>query len=170
MISYGFEENVDYVGCMFSCTLAKQELKDHQLTLDMAKEIAMLQRSEKGKQARKYFIECENKLTTKPQLSMAEYLVAQAQQMLKIELEQTELKNRLAIVEAKQTNSPTDFYSVVAWCNLRHKKVTLREAQIYGRACSNLSSKLGVQTCSTPDPRFGIVKTYHADVLDEIVG
>jgi anti-repressor protein len=37
--------------------------KDYALTIDTAKEISMLQRTEKGKQAR-YFIECENKPRT----------------------------------------------------------------------------------------------------------
>lgn len=59
---YGFEENSDYVGCKFFNTLANKELTDYALTLECAKEISMLQRSEKGKQARTYFIECEKKL------------------------------------------------------------------------------------------------------------
>lgn len=59
MIKYGFEENIDYVGCKTFNTLARQELQDHAMTIDMAKEISMLQRNEKGKQARQYFIEVE---------------------------------------------------------------------------------------------------------------
>ena len=35
--------------------------KDYAITIDMAKEISMIQRSEKGKQARQYFINCEKK-------------------------------------------------------------------------------------------------------------
>ena len=62
MFSYGFVEQQDYIGCKFFNTLANQELDDYALTLDCAKEISMLQRSEKGKQARQYFIQCEKQL------------------------------------------------------------------------------------------------------------
>ena len=36
--------------------------KDHIISLDMAKEISMIQRTERGKQARQYFIECERRM------------------------------------------------------------------------------------------------------------
>ncbi len=62
MLQYGFDENVDYVGCKVFNTLANQELQDYALRLDMAKEICMVQRSELGKQFRRYFIECEKQL------------------------------------------------------------------------------------------------------------
>ena len=61
MVSYGFTENVDFIG--FSQKREKptdgRPAIDHALTLDMAKEISMIQRTEKGKQARQYFIEVE---------------------------------------------------------------------------------------------------------------
>lgn len=60
---YGFDENIDYVGCKQFNTLANQELEDFALTLDTAKEISMIQKSEKGKEARKYFISCEKALS-----------------------------------------------------------------------------------------------------------
>lgn len=58
---YGFEENIDYVGCKQFNTLANQYLDDFALTIDTAKEISMLQKNEKGKQARRYFIDIEKK-------------------------------------------------------------------------------------------------------------
>lgn len=61
-LQYGFVENEDFTGCKVFNTLAKQELQDYAITIDMAKEISMIQRTEKGKQARKYFIKCEEKL------------------------------------------------------------------------------------------------------------
>lgn len=68
---YGFSENVDYVGCKVFNTLANQEIIDYALTIDCAKEISMLQRSEQGKIARQYFIECEK------QLSLTQYKLPQ---------------------------------------------------------------------------------------------
>lgn len=65
MIAYGFQENVDYTAIAQKRATAQGNMttqNEHILTLDMAKHIAMLQRSEIGMTVRKYFIECEKKL------------------------------------------------------------------------------------------------------------
>ena len=62
MKDFGFEENIDYVTVTQKKVTAQGNevsYNDHALKIDMAKEIAMLQRSEKGKQARQYFIAVE---------------------------------------------------------------------------------------------------------------
>ena len=62
MIEYGFAENIDYIAIAQKRATAQGNMTtytDHVLKIDMAKEIAMLQRNEKGKQARQYFIKCE---------------------------------------------------------------------------------------------------------------
>lgn len=60
-LQYGFTENIDYQGCKIFNTQANQELTDYALSIDCAKEISMLQRTEKGKLARLYFIEMEKR-------------------------------------------------------------------------------------------------------------
>ncbi|WP_332060812.1 antA/AntB antirepressor family protein [Bartonella sp. CB74] len=57
---YKFQEGYDF--CSFlSESSGGRPSKDYALTLDMAKELAMVERNEKGKQARQYFIECERR-------------------------------------------------------------------------------------------------------------
>ena len=58
MFDYGFEENKDFTSILGKSTGGRPSV-DYALIIDCAKEISMVQRSEKGKQARKYFIECE---------------------------------------------------------------------------------------------------------------
>ena len=57
MLEYGFEENKDFV--RVDKNVRGSKTKDYALNLDTAKEISMLQRTNKGKQARKYFIRKE---------------------------------------------------------------------------------------------------------------
>lgn len=63
MIGYGFEEDMDYRKIANKVNAQKRartyEEIDYEITIDMAKELSMIQRSEKGKQARQYFIQCE---------------------------------------------------------------------------------------------------------------
>ncbi len=67
MLEYGFVEGVDFWTKM-SETLPQggRPATEYDLTIDMAKEISMLQRTERGKQARLYFIECEKKAKVMP--------------------------------------------------------------------------------------------------------
>lgn len=58
MCEYGFSEEIDFSTFLSESTGGRPRT-DHALTLDMAKEISMIQRTEKGKQARQYFIEVE---------------------------------------------------------------------------------------------------------------
>lgn len=64
---YDFVENQDYIS--FAENPAKPQggrpSKEYAITLDMAKELSMVERNDKGRQARKYFIECEKQLKQK---------------------------------------------------------------------------------------------------------
>lgn len=61
MIAYGFEEGKDFCSFLSESTGGRPN-KEYAISIDMAKEICMIQRSEIGKKFRQYFIECEKKL------------------------------------------------------------------------------------------------------------
>ena len=76
---YDFVENQDFIKLHKKMELSKtgQMGIDYHITLDMAKELAMVERNEKGKQARRYFIECERKLReTQAKLAPKTYVEA----------------------------------------------------------------------------------------------
>lgn len=109
MFEYGFTQDIDYQ-CLDKFVQTptggqRKVLDDYALTIDCAKEIAMLQRTEKGKQARLYFIECEKQLRAK---QVKEEHEKQTKTILKLEkqiqrmtIEQSRLNE---IVKAKVDN------------------------------------------------------------------
>ena len=106
MVKYGFVENVDYTGCKFFNTLARQELQDHAMKLDMAKEVSMIQRNEKGKQARQYFLEVE-KAWNNPDMIIKRAMDLQARKIIMLETENKELKPKALFAEAVETSKTT---------------------------------------------------------------
>lgn len=72
MQKYGFAENVDFIS--FTGKRVKPQggrpQVNHALTLDMAKELSMIQRTDRGKQARQYFISMEKQAKSKQQLPL----------------------------------------------------------------------------------------------------
>lgn len=73
MTEYGFDEGRDYTPYNFVHPQNHQDTVDHIIKLDMAKEISMIQRSEKGKIARQYFLQIEKEWNS-PEKVMARAL------------------------------------------------------------------------------------------------
>ncbi|EAI3897261.1 phage antirepressor Ant [Campylobacter lari] len=96
--NYDFIENQDYI---IELVYTKgRPRKEYYVTLDMAKELCMVENNEKGRQARRYFIECEKRLKNLEQEQMQKLAFRQSlgyksqlkQQKLKYENEIKALK------------------------------------------------------------------------------
>ena len=98
VFEYGFIENVDFVVDTFSPNLGKtpnggRPRTEYHITLGLAKELAMVERNERGKQARQYFIACESRaqhVATVPK-TLPEALRLAAEQMEKRQEAETQL-------------------------------------------------------------------------------
>ncbi len=87
MIDYGFAENEDYLAITQKRVTAQNNettFNDHVLKLDMAKEIAMIQRTDKGKEVRQYFIQVEKDFNS-PEKIMARALKIADRKIIKLE-------------------------------------------------------------------------------------
>lgn len=86
MAEYGFEENQDFARVTQKCPTpgGLQDMTDHIIKLDMAKEIAMIQRTDKGKEVRQYFIQVEKDFNS-PEKIMARALLMADKKIHKLE-------------------------------------------------------------------------------------
>lgn len=71
MSAYGFSEGNDFTSVKSSTLVnngAEREITDYRISIDMAKQICMIQRSEKGRQYRQYFLDLEKAWNTPEQI------------------------------------------------------------------------------------------------------
>ena len=150
MIGYGFSEHADYETCspnLGSEIHGGQNKIDYRMTIEMAKEICMLQRTDRGKQARQYFIQVENDWNS-PDKIMARALVM-SQKLLdttRLELAQSkqiinELQPKASyydlILQSKSLMSVSkiakDFGKSAVWLNrkLEDKKVQYSQGGVW---------------------------------------
>lgn len=104
MIEYGFSEGVDFTSVQKSTLVnngAERILDDHHLKIEMAKEISMIQRNEKGKQARQHFIQVEKNWNS-PDMIIKRAMDIQQNKILTLE------------AEIQQNKRYTEFGRVVA--------------------------------------------------------
>jgi len=129
MFEYGFTEGKDYIEVVSkkddNLKGGRIDIIDYAFNLDMAKEISMIHRTEKGKIARQYFIQCEKELKSKnhtlPQ-TFSEALMLAAKQAEQIEAQQKLLEDNKPKVEFYEqvtgSKDAFDMVDVAKVCNL----------------------------------------------------
>ena len=161
-LQYGFVENQDFTSVKVLTLVnngAEREVQDYALTLDCAKEISMVQRSEKGKQARLYFIECEKQLQT---LVLHSYQIEDPIKRAEKWIEEQKEKQQLAL---KAENLETALDALVEWVSIlkvaQHNKVT--EKAFKWQDLKAKSKEIGYEVKKAQSARFGYQNLYHVN-------
>ncbi len=101
---YGFEEGEDFSPILANLTESTgRPKKEYVIKMDMAKELAMVENNEKGRQARKYFIKCEKKLKEiiKVPTTFKDALKLALEQQEQLEKQQTIIKEKSKTIKEK---------------------------------------------------------------------
>lgn len=146
MCEYGFSENSDYKTCFSNLGSEQhggQNKVNHSITLSMAKEICMLQRTEMGRQIRRYLIEVEQAWNTPEQImaralkwadSRIRALTGEVEQ-LEGEVKQLEADNSRLSVEKQIMAPKADYFDQLVDRNLlTNFRETAKQLQIKERA------------------------------------
>lgn len=144
MTKYGFEEGEDFYSILSKTSTGGRPSADYEITVDMAKEICMIQRSDKGKQAREYFIQLE-KDWNKPEKVMARALVMAQNQL---DFTRKELESSKLLIEQLQPKAT--YYDLVLQCKDAVSTTTI--AKDFGMSARKLNALLngwGVQFCQS---------------------
>jgi phage anti-repressor protein len=162
---YGFVENKDYTLVSQICPTNNPKnpfttRTDHAITIPMAKELCMLQRSTKGKECREYFISCEESWNSPDKIMERALQIAHRRAV--------EAERRIfGLVEEKETleialNKSLQFYTVAKYNKTFHMNWDMSESQEIGKKLSAYcrSHAIEIRKCDTNDERFCSVNSY----------
>ncbi|HGT1477524.1 TPA: antA/AntB antirepressor family protein [Clostridioides difficile] len=126
MCEYGFTINEDFIPILEESTGGRPS-ENHAIKLDMAKEIAMIQRNEKGKQARKYFIKIEKDWNS-PEKVMARALIVANKT---IEQKNKELQEKSKFINQIASSKNSLLVREVAKIISKSKGIVIGEKRLY---------------------------------------
>lgn len=105
-----FVENIDFTYTPSSVNVgngAVRRVKDYLLTLDMAKELCMMSKTEKGKEIRKYFIQIEKNWNS------PEMIMNRALQISKARIEKLQLENKSLAIQLEESNKKASYLDLI---------------------------------------------------------
>jgi len=168
MCEYGFQEGKDFCSIL-SKSSGGRPGTDHTVTIPMAKELCMLQRTAKGKQCREYFISCEEAWNSPDKIMERALQIAHRRAI--------EAERRIfGLLEEKETleialNESIQFYTVAKYNGVFKKSWTLAQCQLIGKQLSAYCHARAIQIrkCETNDERFGTVNSYPLSAWEDFM-
>jgi len=188
MLEYGFVAEKDYLLVEQICETNNPknpmtQRSEHMLSVSMAKELCTLQRSEKGKQFRKYFIKCEDAWNSPEKimeraLYIARIRAADAEERIfalanENDALSAEIETLTDENEALETalNESIKYYTVAKYNKTFNMQWTMKESQTIGRKLSVYCKAHNIEKkqCETNDERFSAVKSYPASAWESVL-
>ena len=146
MCDYGFEEGTDFCSFLSEST-GGRPATDHQLTIAMAKELCMIQRSQAGRKFRQYFIKVEEAWNS-PEAVMARALQFANNQLSLVKKQNLELLETVAVQNQQiaEMQPKASYYDLI----LQNKNTVpitqiAKDYGMSGRKFNELLHELGVQ-------------------------
>lgn len=112
MCEYGFSEGKDFYSFLSKTSEGGRPSTDHAITIPMAKELCMLQRTEKGKEMRRYFIAVEE------QWNSPDAIMARALQLSNAKMKQLQIEVSTLTVENQIMKPKADYFDELVDRNL----------------------------------------------------
>ncbi len=172
------EAGIDYSAFVRSdCEGRGNYAQDYSISASFAKKLAMTSRSPKGEETREYFIRVEDalvKVSQKPMtpaealLQNVQLLVEQERRINAVEADQEEMKRDIARIDAKITNRPDDWFTIVGWARLHNVRVSLQEAKTMGKRAARYCRDNSINISTVNDERYGKVNVYPEHVLNRL--
>ena len=169
MCRYGFTEGKDFYSFLSKSDQGRPST-DHAITIAMAKELCMLQRSEMGRRFRQHFIAIEEAWNS-PEKVMERALQIARQRAIEAEA------RIFALAEENDTleialNTSLMYYTVAKYNKVFRRGWTLSQCQAIGKRLSAYcrSRAVAIRSCETNDERFGSVNSYPLTAWEDFLG
>ena len=153
-------------------------ITEYILTTDIAKEIAMMERNEKGKQVRRYFIEVEKAYKRdKVAVSQLDYMQIQLNYLKEQDRKIHELENKTDEIHKEQLKAKhninrilnnDNYMTLIAYMNLNGISQKGYHIPSLGKKAKKMSDEQGAFMGAVIDPRYGRINTYSVEILKQI--
>jgi len=176
MCKYGFKEGKDFNLLIFERVqneggrAVERTVTDHILSIPMAKELCMLQRSEMGKKCRQYFIAVEEAWNSPEKIMERAWQIAQ-QRAIEAERRIFALTEENEVLEIA-LNDSLRFYTVAKYNTTYKKGWDMQMCQSIGKRLTNFcrTRAIEIRSCETNDERFGRVNSYPLTAWEAFLG
>lgn len=171
-------ENVDFICFHKKMEANNATMIEYILSIDISKEIAMLERNEIGKKVRRYFIEVQKAHQQKTiPLTQAEILAQSAALLVEHERRTIALENKTEEIRKEQLKAKhninrllnnENYMTLIAFMNLNGISQKGYHIPSLGKKAKKLSDEQGAFMGAVIDPRYGRINTYSTEILKQI--